>query len=855
MNIRYNNKQLFHRIQAQERMEPEKPIQEKKSLYEKYSGPELINYAYEEFKNVYKNKVKQTTINSIVNGEIISTKPVNIFVDEECCYEDVVEISSIEEINKIPFEDRKFIKFVDAKFDDKLKLSTKTLYNYQVNAIKKIRELELNSWYINSQTKEKIRSNGWLLRLPIGSGKSLVFTYLALIYKQIPNNPIIVSTSGINIPETDITQLKYYPYYYENVGYIVGKENAVAILKDYIQRPITVIITHRHLLHQLESYIKTDFKKNLLNHVKIKYATHPNELDLNCDVLITVGEKDIINSLVALSYDQPFMRIIIDDYTNMSGIDEFRQILATSTIFVSGSGFERDRNKISPSYYTLKHIDVDKFSLVSNPEDTKKGILRDSVATFNLIGSETEFSTYSFVNEIEEYCMSKYNMNPRQIYPYIEKNGNKLSEYLSLSFLIKNFDRFSNAINNVEKDYKKGILNKERIQNYLKWKEEMEKQIVEEYYDRDQYNNAVLRKKKINNPLYEALYKNNNNVTTTIQSMVQQKCNCCDASVDYNYCWGFVSSCCGSYFCVNCADSMTSNRVIVRENNKDEIVKDFIDLNNNYCIVCHKCNPRYFVNTCRHKRYNIHAYNIIEEYMDVSDVISNKGTKFDYYFKMFLEGLTPKKHDGKAIEIELEEEYDKSLLDNDKECYKLVLPLFAKDRLSILAINQIEQTLRKLEIKPHLMNKVKPCVLVYGCPEYMTKRVKDHFNLFSNDKQSSLYNLDIMFRNNMGSLIGLHRNILAILVWNEPDNLDEIQQLIGRILRLNSWNNPLYFYISCKSISTKSKIEVKTDNNEVIHEDNEVVNEEIDEVNNEVNNEVINEENNSSESDEIIFDE
>ena len=27
-------------------------------LYSKYSGPELIKYAYEEFRNVYKNKVK-----------------------------------------------------------------------------------------------------------------------------------------------------------------------------------------------------------------------------------------------------------------------------------------------------------------------------------------------------------------------------------------------------------------------------------------------------------------------------------------------------------------------------------------------------------------------------------------------------------------------------------------------------------------------------------------------------------------------------------------------------------------------------------------------------------------------------
>ena len=809
-----------------------------KPLYSKYSGPELIKYAYEEFRNVYKNKVKQTTINSIVNGEIISTKPINIFVDEECIYEDNVEIASVDEINKIPFEERKFIRFVDAKFNDKLKLSTKTLYNYQINAIKKIRELELNSWYINSQTKEKIRSNGWLLRLPIGSGKSLVFTYLALIYKQIPNNPIIVSTSGINIPETDITQLKYYPFYYENVGYIQGKENAVVVLKDYIQRPITVIITHRHLLNQLDMYIKTDFKKSLLNYTKIKYATHPNEIDLNCDVLITVGEKDIVNALVSLSYDQPFMRIIIDDYTNMSGIDEFRQILATSTIFVSGSGFERDRNKISPSYYTLKHIDVDKYSLVSNPEDTKKGILRDSVATFNLIGSETEFSTYLFVNEIEEYCMSKYNMNPCQIYPYIEKNGNKLNDYLALSFIIKNFDRFSNAINNVEKDYKKGILNKERIQYYLKWKEEIEKPVIEEYYEKNQREEIVLKKRKITNPFYESLFKNNNNVSTTIQSMVQQKCNCCGASVDYNYCWGFVSSCCGSFFCANCADAMTTSRVLMRENNKDEIIHDFTDKNNNYCVVCHKCNPRYFVNTCRHKRYNIHAYNIIEEHMIVDDIVSINGTKFDYYFKMILEGLVPKKHGGKAIEVELEEEYDKSLLDNENETYKLVLPLFAKDRLSILAINQIEQTLRKLDIKPYLMNKIRPCILVYGCPEYMNKRVQDHFKLFSTNKDSSLYNLDIMFRNNMGSLIGLHRNILGILVWNEPDNLDEIQQLIGRILRLNSWNNPLYFYISCKSISCNS---IKQETNEAnIEVQTEVENEVNDNVETEVDNEVEN---------------
>lgn len=758
----------------------EEPKQEQPKLYEKYTGPELIEYAYNEFESIYKNKVKKTTVNSIVNGEIISTKPVNIFVDE-------VQ------------DDPEFIQFNDDKFNEKLKLSTKTLYNYQINAIKKIRELELNGYYINKETKEKIRSNGWLLRLPIGSGKSLVFTYLSLIYNTIPINPIIVSTSGMHVPEAEMVQLKYYPYYYENVGYIEGKENAVIMLKDYVQRPITVIITHRHLLQQLENYIKTDFKKSLLSVRKIKYATHPNEIDLNCDMLITIGENDIVKKLVALSYEQPFMRIIIDDYTNMSGVDEFRQILATSTLFVSGSGFERDKNKISPSYYTLKHIDVDKYSLVSNVEDTKKGILRDSVATFNLIGSETEFSTYGFINEIEEYCMNRYNMTPQQLYPFIEKNGNKLMDYFSLNFLIKNFDRFNVAINNVEKDIKKGILDKNRVVYYMKWKEIMKEKIKDSYYEVNRESGEkVYKEKLVDNPLIEQLYKSTNNVTTTVQSIVQQKCSCCQTMVEHNYCWGFVSTCCGSFFCSNCADSMVTNNLHFRENNKSEVIKKFEDKDRYYCCICHKVNPKYFVNTCRHKRNNIHAYSIIEEFMDVKDIMENKGTKFDYYFKMFVEGFTPTKVSNKPIEIELEEKYDAELF--DKDVSKLVLPLYPKDRLSILAINQIEKTLNKLEIKPYEMNKIKPCILIYGCPEYMSNRVRDHFNLFSKNKNSSLYNLDIIFRNNMGSLIGLHRNILGILVWNKPDNLDEIQQLIGRILRLNSWNNPLYFYITCETI-------------------------------------------------------
>lgn len=762
----------------------EQEIKNETQLYKTMSNDKLIDFAYQEFKSVYKNKIKKTTINAIVDGEIISTKEENIFVTENC-------------------EDEDFKPFNDKDFDKKLKLSTKNLYNYQISAIKKLRELEQNGFYVNQKTKEKIYSNGWLLRLPIGSGKSLVFMFLSLIYKTLNPIPIIVSTSGIHIPEAEMVQLKYYPYYYENVGYIEGKENSVVMLKDYVQRQMTVVITHRHLLSQLDRYIKTDFKPSLLKCSKIKFVTNPREIDMNVDILITIGENDIIKELVKLSYEKPFMRIIVDDYTNMSGVDEFRQIFATSTIFVSGSGYERENNKIPPSYYTLKFIDVEKYSLVSDPEETKKGILRDSVATFNLIGSETEFSTYSFVKEIEEFTQNRFNLSPNLIYPFIENNGNKLADYFSLNFLIKNLDRFANAVNNVEKDLKENILDKNRVKYYLKWKETMTKKIKEDYYA-ERNGKQMLVSKEIDNPLTQHLFKIGNNVVTTVQSLVQQKCCCCNSTVEQHYSWGFVSSCCGSFFCSNCLNSMNTNEILLKECDKDEILKHIVDKNNYYCVVCHHKNPRYYLNSSRHKRTNIHPYTLIEEYMDVKDISDSNGTKFDYYFKMFLEGFESLKHDGKKILVELEEDYEKKYLDEPENYNKLILPLYSKDRLSILAINQIEHILSKLEIKPFEMNKVKPMILVYGCPEYMKKRVSDYFKVYSTNPKSSLFNLDIMFKNNMGSLIGLHGNILGILVWNEPDNLDEIQQLIGRILRLNDWNNPLYFYITCRNINCKS---------------------------------------------------
>ena len=59
----------------------------------------------------------------------------------------------------------------------------------------------------------------------------------------------------------------------------------------------------------------------------------------------------------------------------------------------------------------------------------------------------------------------------------------------------------------------------------------------------------------------------------------------------------------------------------------------------------------------------------------------------------------------------------------------------------------------------------------------------------------------ITFKDSVGSLIGLHENIIAIVAWEVPTAKDEQNQLFGRILRLNGWGNPLTFYIATNSIS------------------------------------------------------
>ena len=757
------------------------PQQEITGKFKTMSTEDIINLCYSTFKDIYKNRVKKTRIESIINGELITTNPNNIF------------------INTTTFE--------DPGFEKKLQLITKKLYKYQIDALKMLRQLELSDEYI-TPSGERIRTNAYVLHLPVGCGKTIIFMSDVLIYRDVPAKPIIISTSGIHIPEDRMIQLKFYPYYYENIGYIVdsdghSKENCVVAIKDYVQRKMSVVITHFHLIDQLIDYIHSDFVPGLYNPQvnKIVVATSPKQIDLNCNVLIVPAKPEIIERLSMLSCEQPFARVVVDDYTNMPNIEQYRQIRASSTIFVSGSGFERDIEKIPPSYYTLRHVEVDKFSLVANPEETFEGIKRNNVITFNLIGAQNEFSMYRFVNEIDEHCLNKYSMVASNIYDRINKGG-KLLDYLNLNFILKNYDKLNKSISMILADIESGKLPKEKAGFLLEWKETINptaKLIVS--------NQGKTAEKVVNNPLYLSLFKPINQAPQGIQPMLLMNCSVCGALPQQHKGWGFISSCCGSFFCDECAKAMcTRDLLIYSENDLSSGIRVHDD-HHYYCTNCHKFDPTFVSNSTRHKdKTNIQTHHLVDEYMDNSDLQGH--LHVDYYFKMFLEGFKPKYFNGKTIECEVESSIFNSVKAKfsdalritqsaDESVHGIIEQLIPKDQLALSCIERINECLKKLEIKPAKMNTIKPQLLVYGCPDYMQRRVEQYFRAYSSDPNENLYSLGIFFKNSLSELIGLHQNILGILVWNNPKHIDEIQQLIGRIVRLNNWNNPVYFYITC----------------------------------------------------------
>jgi hypothetical protein len=758
---------------------------------------DVVDNAYSIFRDCYKSAVKSVYISDIIDGESIDIHPENILISE-------------------PIDPQ----FMDNQEHFEIFCTqgcTKTLYEYQKNAIRKLRELELRGSHYNSHTKRTIISNGWLLSLPIGSGKSLVFQFLALFYRNVPTHPIIVSRDGSDIPQTNFTELRSYPFYYENCGYFPDQSNGVVVLEDYTQRKCTVILTHLHLLTQMKAYFENDFPKMTKN-TRIQYAVNIAQVqDISkLDILVIEATTQNVATLVDWSYAQPFMRVIIDDYTSMSGIDRFRQIRASSTIFVSGSGVNRKESDIPASYYTLKQMPVREISIVGKPEETFEGIFRDTIATMELLGSSCKFSQYKFITDCEEMCRGVFRSNPADVYPIL-KSEPFLHHYLSLMFIMRNFDRIKKAIWNVEKDLEttnpktgKPYLDKSRLKYYFEWKEMIKGPQPKQPVQRGTIQPAPVS----NNPLYNLLYVNpavGNTAPTPIIS--NPICLCCGSDVDRHGGFGMVASCCGGFYCSECSRNCSTHEII-----NSETHESITDPDNYYCSCCRKKNPHYYFNISKKKDTAVYAINIAKESFDVSPL--DGLVEFDYYFYMFKHGFVPKYFRGKPLNINTDIK-QKSV---DASCFRnkiipsldMVLP---KDQLCILSLININNALGRMNILP-TKNSV---IMFYQTPDYMRDRINNLYKQIITENSPAtavsdyqirtinrrqqrvetrvqpINNCNIVFKNSVGDLIGLHENIVAIILWNTPGAKDLELQILGRIFRINNWNNKLTFYVSASA--------------------------------------------------------
>jgi hypothetical protein len=737
---------------------------------------ELVEKTLNIFKNVYGNAMRPNYITDIITGESIAIKPMNILIDEPSSFE-------------------------DEKFELKCKYCSKTLYDYQKKSIKKIRELEINGYHV-SDNNEKIISNGWILSLPIGSGKSLVFQFLALFYRNVPTHKIIVSTDGSNIPIHEQIQWKNYPFYYENCGYIEGKPNSVITTTDtYRQRRLTVILTHLHLIDQMREYFNMDFSQELVKKTEIVYATGFSDIKgLNLDkidILVCVATTQTIDHLRRLSYESPFMRVIIDDYTSMPCIDSFRQILASSTLFVSGTGFNRSADMIPASYYSMKFSPTDKMTIVGRPEETYKGVVRDSIATLELMGAKCEFSTYVFVNECEEYCKS-FNSTPSELYPWIKETP-KICSYMALMFLLNNLEQFIQVIDRVERDIEK--IDKNRISCYLDWKAKMlsvdKITKTEKKVKINPRHTKTIIENTHSNKLVEELFSGNIRDNQMGSPIVSQNCHVCGFPSTIHNDYGMVASCCGAFYCSKCLKNMTTKVIINSDTNEHVVMNDY------YCCCCREKNVKFYFNTSKKKNTNVYSHILVNEFFETSQIKDHM--LFDYYFYQFLNfGFKPLYHEGKPLNIK--NDIAQGVFPNDilSKCKNKELSLerlLPKDQLALLSIFVINKVITelKLKIQPNSL------IIFFGCPMYMRARIRDYYiEIIQKDKSKKrkpIENVEMMYANSMSELIGMHRNVLAIVAWDLPEIPDEILQLIGRIYRLCSWSNDISLFISTNSVS------------------------------------------------------
>lgn len=736
---------------------------------------ENVDKAYDIFEKTYDTAFQKTFISDIVNGETINIRPENILIDD-------IDIN----------EDKE-------NFDKRCKACSKKLYDYQIKAIKQLINLERNGYYINPITKNKIVSNGWVLSLPIGSGKSVVFLFLALWYRNVPKHPIIVSKSGRHIPIHEQMQFKYYPYYYEDCCYMetlqedgtyYSDENCVVAFENYTQQLTTVILTHSHLLDQMRRYLLEDFPMFCKGKgTKINICLNASDIKVDDDIVIIPAYESNVKQLIDMSHDKPFMRVIIDDYTSMPSIDTFRQILASSTIFVSGSGFERSPELIPTSYYTLKYSEPKNISVVGKPEDTYKGVVRNNIAMVKLLGSSCDFSVYNFVQKVEELTQSHYNCLPKDVYPLLKSNS--IKDYMGLYFVLANKDKLRSAIHAIDKDY--NISGRYKNAKYLTSRDEI-KHFIEWIKQLNEIKNNKLLADLLSMP---SSYTNNSEAAP----IVQQVCMCCKKPYVEHCGYGVVTTCCGAFYCENCIKNTTTHKIV------NKLTGDcYHDHENYYCSCCRSKNNKLFINMSKKKDKSVYAYNLIDNYFEHDKDVIN----FDHYFYMLTEGLTPLSHEG--IPININNEIERGIIDKNifnilketKDVNKLkIKPIYSLDHLMIHSLECINKSLIAVEQK----YEYTPYILFYNAPKYMEGRITGYMRDFANRSRDPkniqpVSQLKPIFMNSIDSLIGIHINVVAIVVFNFKDTTkDGVKQLLGRCLRINTFNNKITFFITPDVIS------------------------------------------------------
>lgn len=708
--------------------------------------------AYEAFEELYSNSFNRTTVSKIIDGENIKVALDNIRIDEPVDTE-LVPVDKIDELFSI--------------------FCTKKPYEYQRQAILKILEMEHKQKHIDPVTGKTIVSNGYQLALPIGSGKSLIFEFLALFFKKVPIHPIIVSTDGRFVPQFEQLQFEQYPFYYENCAYVEEDANAVMAIETEIQRECTVILTYTHLIPQLKSYFAEDFTKQILSQRKIIYFDYrelrSDKIPKDADIIIVVAEEQNVNRLIEMSYEMPFARVVVDDYTNMNDLARMRQILTFSFIPVSGSGFERALNTVPSSYYSLKNTPYEQIKLVGDPVKTYEGVMRSNIMTGELLTSKSEFDVYQFVSSIENAVRRLPNCQnemPSTLFKEFEESQ-PMELYLKYGFFIKNADNFRKMTPSLIMDIETGKADKSKASFFIEW-----------------YNNTP--DKKFRDILCSPLY---GEILETVPTLLSAKCAICGRGNEDTNGFGVISSCCGAFICYNCIDEAATHDIVNPYTIEKMVSDDY------YCVCCRAKNCRYYFNSTRHSTgRDIRSYIFADKYFEADDVEGHYS--IDYYFKMIQNGWKLRKDKCNGRSISIARDISKGII--SKDVFKQgIIPDIERIRSSDIIFPQVLTAIYSAYIKTGLKPVDNSILLVYKCKDNLQSRMIERFNELKALPDSPFAKTYLQFRDTVGSVIGLSMNIIGIVIYSsEEEEFFSMIQLIGRLLRISSYGQKILFYIN-----------------------------------------------------------